>query len=95
MKYFKLIKFLIISLSINVYAEEIIDDNRKINPRWLEYTSLSEEEKKAYEAIPEQYIYDYVPKNKPSILNNYNANYFSLDGTNTLPDYYTNTKRNE
>lgn len=59
-----LIIFSIFSLK-NVYASV----DAKINPEWIKYNELSEEEKSLYLAIPNKYIYDYVNTNKNNLRN--------------------------
>lgn len=51
-----------------------------LNPKWIEYMDLSEEEKATYEVIPEQFIYRYKKIDSPLI------NLFSLDSS--YPEYY-------
>lgn len=83
----KKISVLIICLfvfNINVYA---LENEMKINPEWLNYMKLSNEDKEKYEAIPEKYIYDYVNDNK-NILKTYSVrDYVFAD--ETLSNYFT------
>ena len=51
-----------------------------LNPDWVEYMDLSEEEKATYEVIPEQFIYRYKKLGSPLI------SFFNLSGG--YPEYY-------
>ena len=53
-----------------------------INPEWIEYNKLSEEEKQNITNIPEKYIYDYVNQD------NLYGNYSELPSRFTLRDNY-------
>lgn len=67
-------------------SEETIDinSNKKINPLWEEYQSLSEEEKKNWHVIPEKFIVEYVAPYKPFENNFFNT----LDFMDSLPSKY-------
>ena len=60
-KYFSILIISLFILNINVYA---LDNEVKINPEWLNYIKLSDEDKVKYEAIPEKYIYEYENTNQ-------------------------------
>lgn len=53
-----------------------------INPEWVEYINLSDEEKNKYEVIPEEYIYQYKRKN--DLL----TSIFSKKNKDKYPEYY-------
>lgn len=79
------ITLVIIYLGINkqsyAFNEETNDMGDYIlNPKWVEYMDLSEEEKTTYEVIPERFIYRY--KNIDSSL----ISLFNLSGS--YPEYY-------
>lgn len=63
-----------------------------LNPKWVEYINLSEEEKATYEVIPEQFIYRYRKIDRPLIslfsLDSSYPEYYNLndDGYSTFPD---------
>ena len=62
-----------------------------LNPNWVEYMDLSDEEKSHYEVVPEQFIYQYKKKESPinlfSLKSKY-PEYYNLndDGYSTSPD---------
>ena len=66
-----------------------LETKMEINPEWLKYIKLSDEEKEKYEAIPEKYIYIYV-ENSTNSLKKYKSNSKTLKSA--LPSYYNLTK---
>lgn len=81
--YFVLIVFILL-FQVKVYA---LEDEVKINPEWLNYMKLSEEDKAKYEAIPEKYINDYISENK-NILRTYSTREYVF-GDETLSNYFS------
>lgn len=91
-----LICLLIIYLGVNKNTYAFQSDNvfgdYVLNPAWVEYTSLSEEEQALYEVVPEQFIYQYKKENSQiNLLSREGANYpkyYNLndDGYSTPPD---------
>ena len=84
----KTLLILILSFSIFINKVYALDDNEMINPQWLKYIELSEEERKNYGEVPEKYIYKYVSKNK---FNNYSNKYKSITDVTAgeiLPNYF-------
>lgn len=60
-----------------------------INPEWIEYMKLSEEEKENIENVPEKYIYNYIPED------NLYDNYEELPSRFNLRDEYATTVKNQ
>ena len=56
----KKIIILITSFVLFIPFCNALETKMEINPEWLKYIKLSDEEKEKYEAIPEKYIYTYV-----------------------------------
>lgn len=75
------------------FQEDNYSDEYVLNPAWVEYTNLSNEEQAAYEVIPEQFIYQYKKSNnKTTNLFRTSSNYpeyYNLrdEGYTTSPDY--------
>lgn len=59
------IKLFIISLFMFGLSGNIVSANVDpiINPEWIKYNNLCDEDKAHYEAVPEQYIYEFISKN--------------------------------
>ncbi len=83
-KYFYVLIISLFVLNINVYA---LDNEVKINPEWLNYMKLSEEDKVKYEAIPEKYIYEYENTSQ-NILSIY-SNRDYVFASDTIPNYFS------
>lgn len=62
----KLIIILIMLFTINLN----VDAKTIINPEWIKYNSLDEEEKLKYHVIPEEYIYEFESKKNNTKFNN-------------------------
>lgn len=83
----KKILVLIISLVMFIPFCDALETKREINPEWIKYFKLSEEDQKKYEAVPEKYINVYVDNNE---LKKYKANSKTLK--NAFPSYYNLSK---
>ena len=83
-KYFYILILGLFIFNINVNA---LENEQKINPEWLNYMKLSDEDKVKYEAIPEKYIYEYENTNQ-NILNTYSNRDFVF-GDETIPSYFS------
>ncbi len=79
----KIVVFIVLFLSLyfNVYA---LETNEIINPEWLKYIKLTEDEKKKYDAIPEKYINEYK---KEDSLNTYERRSYVFD--EYIPTYFS------
>lgn len=59
-----IILIMLFTISLNVNAKTII------NPEWVKYNSLDEEERLKYHVIPEEYIYEFESKKNNTKFNN-------------------------
>lgn len=83
----KRIVIFIISFVLFIPFCYALETKEEINPEWIKYIKLSDEEKEKYEAIPEKYISVYVDNNT---LKKYKAKSYSLKSS--LPTYFNLTK---
>lgn len=84
----KKIVVFVISFALFIPICNALETKMEINPEWIKYLKLSEEEKEKYEAVPEKYINVYV-ENSDNNLKKYKSNRKTLK--NALPSYYNLT----
>lgn len=84
----KKIIVLIISFTFFIPICNALETKRELNPEWIKYIKLSDEEQKKYEAVPEKYINVYI--NSEKTLKKYKSNSRALKST--LPSYYNLAK---
>jgi len=101
-KYLLLIIFVLFIFSISAYAQEIEEDLTQyktvenkiagepyLNPKWIEWNSLSDEEKSEWKVIPEKFIVDYVYNTNEKLLQPYSFNTYNLKpNSQTMPSTY-------